>query len=437
MRIAALLVVAACAAHPIEIHAPVAIGDRGVDWVVTEPTLHGSIHVAAPLVGDASYVLECGIGLNLVKLIEGRVAWAKRVLPTCYSHGEKAVPIAVLGDRVVIAAVDEIAPWVGGVRIIAVDAEGRAKWTRVLQGQARGLGLADGPERIAVWFQAHGNVTLDGGVVGAPGSAIAIELDHAGNLRATHEIANGWGVNGSFSYDDTGALWAIVAAGDRRPLRVDGRDRPLAHGTYALRLDTLRAVPLATRGEIIVKPQRAGFVVEHWRDHALEFYDLDGKQRWRIAADERGCAIHPSAIAATPTRLVASVPVRCDQVSGAAGFGDVAITADADRDEKIASHAVIVDLAMPAAHARHVIELAHVDADTDIHFTRNDEWVIAYGAFAGRLGLGTDIHSGPPSYECDSDDARTSDDDEPERRCRHREATDPSWPFVAGFSLPP
>jgi hypothetical protein len=411
MRLACALLVACAPA--VAVHAP-GVEDQPFTarWVVTHPELAGVDNVA--VVHDDVYVLDCGIRARLAKVVNGEVAWTQ-VLDGACPQGDHRRALAA-NERGPVVAIDE--------RVIGFDRDGAIRWEREL---ARGV-------REVVLSARLGGVAACSETDGA---LLVIELDDAGHRDRTHELSRVFGAR-SCSYDARGDLWVVLRAG--KELVADGVRRDVSPGTWAVELDgTYRFVALSREEHAQVQPMPEGFVVEGFNDKAMWFVDLHGAQRWRFAHGRDGCSVYPTAIAATPTWLLAAIPILCDQRGGSTTFGDLEIEDLTQHgDDKLGERTVLVAFDTKTRHARLVRGVA--SSPQNLKYALLDHGVLAYGHFEGELGLGTSIESTPPEYRCKSDlpeDAQSwSSYDSKTPSCDrgfHLRIGHPTWPFVAAL----
>ena len=441
--VAALAALASCT-PAVAIHAPdTAAHDADRRWVLTEPALAGTPHVATA--GDDIYLLACARAATLSRIVDGKPVWTRQLAPTCYALPDQAVPIAAsrLG---VIAAASFADGKRTGIRVAAFDRDGRPRWQTELVGGLAQVALAASPDRFAICAQNRGDATLDGAPLGEPTApaAAASEYDAAGTRVAHVETSDAYPA-AACSFDGTGALWTVRGwESATRPFHIGTHDRPLAPGTWAIRLaPEPRFVPLGHAPVALVTALPDGFVTASSQTSELAFVDLDGARRWRLVGAPHGCTLYPRPIAATATRALLAVTYLCEEPHGTAELADVTIEDREDvGDWEPTLRTVIVDLDTVAMHARTIHPLAGAPYSLRYVEMPGGGSLLAYGAFAGALGLGTAIHS-TEEYSCNSDlpeDAQTWDsyEDTDGGSCRdgyHRVSRARTWPVVAMLSL--
>lgn len=352
MKPAIVAVLAGCGSS-VALHAPAGVGVVAMHaaWVVTDPELSRDFDVAT--YRDDIYVIDCGQGPRVGRLADGGVVWMRTLdLPCSRGHA-----IVANADGVVVAI---------EAHAIALSRDGTPRWEHD-EPRATHVTLAASAERVAVCGDR------------------ATELARDGRVIATHAE------RGTCSYDARGMLWVLEA-----------RE---SHGTVAVAADG-RRLELSKRSYgVAAMPD--GFVVADPDSRHLSFVDFEGMPRWFINIETNECELYPHVIAATPTRVVASVPIACG-ARGVNAFGDVTFeNEETERATPLAKRTAIVQLAMPQGHAIAVDDLG--DGDALYHYALLDHGVVAFGQFEHDLNLGTSLHVIEHRIDC----RKPHDEDDP------------------------
>ncbi len=318
-------------------------------WVVTHPELSGVDAVA--IADDDIYVLDCASHARVSKLAAGYVVWSRALDGGC-AEGAHEHALAADAGGVAVAV---------GTNVIVLDPDGTQRWRHDLGAGARAVALATGPDRFAACF-----------------ATTAIELDDQGTAIATHPLGTSWAAE-RCSYDARGALW-IVVRGAAGP------------GTSAVRAEPRRIFGLSRSEHPVTLPTPTGFVVQDTAAKTMKFVDLEGKERWQLDYAQPGCQVSPDAIAASPTSLVASVAVRCDERGATATFGDVEIEDRTESKVRLDERTIVVALDMTTRHARMVRTVGKSPRGGKYALLAHG--MLVYGHFQGDFGLGTTIASG-------------------------------------------
>ena len=342
-------------------------------WSVTRPVL-AAAGVAVAARGGAIYAMDCGQAAHLVSLAGGRAAWTRELPGTCPQGARRWLGALAAGPVVALAEPD-------GLHVAAFDRAGRPRWDRVVRGRPGDVELAAARDRVALCIHDAGSDT-------------AVELDPAGAAVASHAL--GAGSLRACGYDAAGALWAIVEPG-ARPVQVDAVSRPSGDGTWAVRLSG--APRFVALGRVArARLTSTGILVEDAR--RLAFVAPTGQRVWSLPVPRGGgCDVFPTVIDASPDRLLAHVSVLCDVAHGTARFGDVALEDTHEpADHPVDERALLVELAMPSAHA---LAVRAVDGGRGAAYLADGDRLLAYGAFTHRLGLGTNLASRVGMYTCE------------------------------------
>jgi hypothetical protein len=351
--VAACVLVAACGPS-LAVRSPSApVQPFDARWVVTHPELSGVDAVA--IAADDIYVLDCASHARIIKVAAGYVVWSHAFEEGCAEgHHEHALAADAGGVAVVV-----------GANVIVLDPAGTLRWRHELGAPARDVALAAGPDRFAACF-----------------ATTAVELDDQGTAISTHPLGKSWAAE-RCSYDARGALW-IVVRGAAGP------------GTSAVRAEPRRIFGLSRSEHAVTLPTPTGFVVADAAAKTMRFVDLEGKQRWQLDYAQPGCQISPDAIAASPTSLVASVAVRCDERGATAGFGDVEIEDRTESNGPLVERTIVVALDMMTRHARMVRTVGN--SPRSAKYALLAHGTLVYGHFQGDFGLGTTITSGSSQW---------------------------------------
>ncbi len=371
MRPAIVAVLAGCGSS-LALHPPdgVRVTPLHAAWVVTDPELTGAFHLAS--YRDDVYVVACSGHARVARIAHGEVVWARELAGDCLGAGH-GKPVAASEAGVIVAIAD-------GRRldVVALARDGAPRWTHDDAMPVREASVAAAGKRAALCIEREDH------------ALVAIELTGGGRASATRGLASVHGA--ACSFDERGELWVTGA--------VDGE------GTQAIAVASGRRLVLSRR-TVRVFAAASGFVVGEPDSRHLEYVDLEGMPRWFLNLDTNECELYPEVIAASPTRLVASVPIACG-ARGENRIGDLAIENEqTERAAPFAKRTLVVQLAMPAGHAIAVDDLGE-GADA-YRYALLDHGVLAFGRFEHELELGTTLRAPEHRIDCN----KPHDEDDP------------------------
>ncbi|WP_394825755.1 hypothetical protein [Pendulispora albinea] len=392
-------------------------------WAITPPRLEGTFHVAAA--PGSIYIAICRELDVLVERLDprGALVWSAQIPGMCARFADgSSRPIAAATADGIVVALPAMVDGLVGARVLRLDSAGDIAWERRIRGEVRNLDVAATRGRIAICFDHPTSTSFEGRPLPtSDGDGIALELDDHGARVGTYAAPAT-----RCTYDEESHLWM---SGSGSAERVTG---PRRHIVLWQANDSYEATAFET-----------GWVVQQ-RDN-LVFVDHDGARPWRIdwPAENSGCLVQPTPIAATAQRLLASVFFFCRPRGATMHFGDVTI--QSEPGDAIVERVLVIDMDTVTMRTRAQFELEHPpkQMNRSMHYVPSSHGVLAYGHFQGSLGLGTNITSGPPGYRCvttlprDAQTRGSYSTDAPFCNDGYRLRTDyPSWPVVALFPVP-